>query len=164
MSNSQVTAESTQSSSIMHWLLATLQVVNAGSKLAPEKAITKVLLELISIYGVEGVWERVKQLSLTFRIADASSTEALFHSHPNLPILLGNDEEYKRALSQWFEDNSARVDQMHRLFCGLGKLVPPSTTSKFADGEAAPEHKEILGKVSKILEKENDDEESSNSN
>ena len=144
---------------IVSWLLAIAEVVNTGSRLAPQKAFQKQLQELIDIYGSERVWEGIKQLSLTFGLADALTVEALFQSHPDLPSLLRNKEEAKRALSQWFERNSARVGQARQLFYGLGKLVPHSTTSKFAVGEVTPEHKEILGEVFQILGKESNDEE-----
>ena len=124
MSNSQVMAESTQPSSIMHWLIATLQVVNAGGKLAPEKAITKASLELINIYGAQRVWEEVKQLSLMFRIADISSTEALFHSHPDLPELLKTDHEACKALDEWFEQHSELATQFHKMSSAILRLSP----------------------------------------
>lgn len=147
---------------IMHWLLAILEVVNAGGRLAPQKAIQKQLQELVDTYGSDAVWQGIKQFSMIFSIANASGVEVLFHSHPDLPSLLKTEEAAQRALSRWFEENSAIVRQAHQLFYGLVKLVPPSTTNKFAKGEATPEQREILGKVSQILEKENNDEESDN--
>ena len=149
---------------IMIWLLAIAEVVNSGGRLAPEKATQKLLKEWLDTYGPETCWRGIKHFSKTFGMADALAVEALFQSHPDLPSLLRNEEGAKKALSQWFEDNSEKVHQAHQLLCGLGKLVPPSTATKFAEGEVTYEHKEILGKVSQILEKENDDEESSNSN
>ena len=161
MSNSRVTVESTQPSGIMHWLIAMLQVVNAGGKLAPEKAITKALLELINTYGAERVWEGIKHVPETFGMVDALAGEALFQSHPDLPSILRNEERAKKALSQWFEDNSEKVHQAHQLLCGLGKLVPHGTTSKFAEGGVTPEQQRILGETFLILGKERNDEEGS---
>lgn len=164
MSSSEITTVSPQEQphDIMHWLLAILEVVNTGGRLAPQKAIQKLLQELVDNYGSERVWEGIKQFSMTFGIADASGVEALFRSQPDLPSVLKTEEAAQTALSQWFEKNSAKVGQAHQLFYGLGKLVPPTTTTKFAKGEATPEQKEILGKVSQILEKGNNDEESDN--
>ncbi|HUV56379.1 MAG TPA: hypothetical protein VMV84_04020, partial [Dehalococcoidales bacterium] len=56
------------------------------------------------------------------------------------------------------EKNSAIVSQARQLFCGLGKLMPPSTTSRFAEGGVTFEHQKILGEVFQILGKECDDE------
>ena len=159
LSNSEATAESIQPSGIMHWLLAILQVVNTGGKLAPEKATLKALHDLINNYGTERVWEGIKHFSKTFGMADTLAVEVLFQSHPDLPSLLSNEEGAKKALSQWFEDNSARVDQARQLFYRLGKLVPYGTTSKFTEGEVTPEHQKILGEVFQILRKERNDEE-----
>lgn len=124
MSNSHATVESAPSNGIMRWLLATLQIVNAGGKLAPEKAITKALQELINTYGAEKVWEGIKQLSLTFGIADASRTEALCNSHPDLPELLKSDREAHKALSDWFEEYSALVTQFHKISSAVLRLSP----------------------------------------
>jgi hypothetical protein len=124
MCNSQATVESAPSNGIMRWLLATLQVVNAGGKLAPEKAIMKALQELINTYGAEIVWEGIKQLSLMFGIADASRTEALCNSHPDLPELLKSDREARKALSGWFEEHSALVTQFHKNSLAVLRLSP----------------------------------------
>ena len=124
MSDSQAKAESTQPIGIMRWLLAILQVVNAGGKLAPEKAIMKALQELVNTYGAEKVWEGVKHLSLMFGIAGASSTEALFNSHPDLPELLKTDREARKALNDWFEKHSALVRQFHKISLAVLRLSP----------------------------------------
>jgi len=148
--------------SIMPWLLAITEVVNSGGRLAPQKVTRKLLKEWVDTYGPETCWQGIKHFSKTFGMADALAVEALFQKHPDLPILLRNEEEAKKALSQWFEKNSTIVSQAHQLSYGLGKLVPPSTTSKFAEGEATPEQREILGRVSQILGKDENNEESSN--
>jgi hypothetical protein len=95
-------------------------------------------------------------------MADASGVEVLFHSYPDLPSKLKTEEAAQRVLSQWFEENSARVADFHHLFCALGKLVVPTIANKFAKGETIPEQREILGKVSQILQKEGNSEESGN--
>lgn len=163
MSYSQDTTDPSEKecSDIMTWLLAILEIVNSGGRLAPQKAIQKQLQELVDTYGSNTVWEGIKQSSMTFGIGDAPYAEALFRSHPNLPSLLQTEETAKK-INQWFEQKSAIVRQAHQLFSGLGKLVPPRTTSKFAEGEVTPEQREILGKVSQILGKEDNNEESSN--
>ena len=104
-----------QPSDIIHWLLQILQVVNTGGKLAPEKAISKLLNKLINTYGHERVWEGVKQLSLTFRVGDALRVEALFHAHPDLPELLKTDHEAHKALNGWFETHPADVTRFHKI-------------------------------------------------
>lgn len=124
LSNSQATVESVPSSGIMRWLLAILQVVNASGKLAPEKAIMKALQELINTYGAEKVWEGIKQLSLMFGIADASSIEALFNSHPDLPELLKTDHEARKALDGWFEQHSPLVTRFHKISSAMLRLNP----------------------------------------
>jgi hypothetical protein len=108
----------------MHWFLAMLKVVNAGGKLAPEKAITKALQELINTYGDERVWGKIKQLSLMFNIASASSAEALFNSHPDLPELLKTDYEARKSLNDWFEQHSALVTQFHKISLAMLRLSP----------------------------------------
>ncbi len=139
---------------IMPWLLAIAKVVNTGGRLAPQKAFQKQLQELIDVYGSEKVWEGIKQLSLTFGLADALTIEALFQSHPDLPSLLRSEEEVKRTLNRWFEENSGRVDQARHLFHSLGRLMPITTTSQFTEGAANSEQREVLAKVSDILAKE----------
>jgi len=162
LSNLQGTTDSSQErqGDIMHWLLAILQVVNAGGRLAPHKAIQKQVQELVDTYGSDRVWEAIKQFSTTFDMADASIVEVLFHRYPELPSVL-KSEEGQTALSQWFEQNLAIVSQTHQLFYGLAKLVPPSTTTRFAQGEVTLEQREVLGKVSQILGKENNNNEES---
>lgn len=159
LSNSEATSEATQPSGIMYWLLAILQVVNTSGKLAPQKAFQKLSQELVDSYGPLRVWEGIKQLSLTFGLADVLTVEALFQSHPDLPSILRNEERAKKALSKWFEDNSEKVYKAHQLFCGLGKLVPQGTTSKFVEGGVTSEQQKILGEAFLILGKEGNDEE-----
>jgi hypothetical protein len=108
----------------MRWLLAILQVVNAGGKLAPEKATMKAQQELINTYGAEKVWEGIKQLSLMFGIASASSTEALFNGRPDLPELLKTNPEARKALNDWFEEHSALVTQFHKISLAVLRLSP----------------------------------------
>jgi len=151
-----------ESSDIMPWLLAIAEVVNAGGRLAPQKATQKQLQELVDTYGSDRVWGAIKQFSVSFGMADVSGVEVLFHSHPELPRLLKTEEAAQRALSQWFEENSARVEGFRHLFCRLGKLMVPTITNKFAKGEATPEQRELLGKVCQILEKEDNNEENGN--
>ena len=160
MSRSQDVTDSTEREcpDIMPWLLAIAEVVNSGGRLAPQKATQKLLKEWVDTYGPETCWRGIKHFSKTFGMADALAVEELFQSHPDFPSLLRNEEETKRALSQWFEKNSAIVSQAHQLFYGLGKLVPPNTTSRFAEGGVTLEHQKILGEVFQILEKERDDE------
>jgi hypothetical protein len=124
LSNEQATAGAVEPTGIVDWLLAILQVVNAGGKLAPEKAVTKALHGLINTYGAERVWEGIKQLSLTFRIADVSSAEALFHNHPDLPELLKRDQEARKALNGWFAQHSALVTRFHKISSGMLRLSP----------------------------------------
>lgn len=124
MSNSQATVEPVLSNGIMRWLLAILHVVNAGGKLAPEKAIMKALKELINTYGAEKVWEGIKQLSLMFGIAGASSTEALFNSRPDLPEFLKTDREARKALNDWFEEHSALLTQFRKISLAVLRLSP----------------------------------------
>jgi len=108
----------------MRWLLAILQEVNAGGKLAPEKVIMKALEELINTYGAGKVWEEIKQLSLMFGIAGASSTEALFISRPDLPELLKTDREARKVLNDWFEEHSALVTRFHKISLAVLRLSP----------------------------------------
>jgi hypothetical protein len=124
MCNSQATAESAQPRDIMDWLLAILQVVNEGGKLAPEKAITKGLQELVNTYGAERFWEGVKQLSLMFGVADAPGIEALFQSHPDLPEFLKIDQEAHKALDHWFEQHSEFVTGFHKIASSIFRLTP----------------------------------------
>ena len=160
MSSSEISPQK-ESHDIMHWLLAISEVVNAGSRLAPQKATQKRLQEMVNTYGAENVWETIKQVSTILSIGNAPYAETQFRSYPNLPAILQTEESAKK-INQWFKENSAIVDDFHRLFCGLGKLVVPTITNKFAKGETTPEQKEILGKVSQILEKEDNNEESGN--
>jgi len=162
MSHSQDAKDSSEKefSDIMPWLLATAEVLNSGGRLAPEKATQKLLKEWVDMYGSETCWQGIKHFSKTFGMADALGVETLFQSHPDLPSLLRNEEETKRALSQWFEENSARVHQAHQLFYRLGKLVPHSTTDKFAEGEVTSQQRKILGQVFQILGKEPQNESS----
>ena len=163
MSHSQdATAPSEREcSDIMPWLLDIVEVVNSGGRLAPQKATQKLLKEWVDTYGAETCWRGIKHFSQTFGMADTLAVEALFQSHTDLPSLLRNEDEAKRALSQWFEDNSARVGQARQLFYGLGKLVPHSTTNKFAEGEVTSQQRKILGQVFQILGKEPQNESSS---
>ena len=160
---SQDTADPSEKkcSDIMTWLLAILEVVNSDGKLAPQKAIQKLLEEWVDNYGPETCWRGIKHFSKNFRMADDLSVEALFQSHPDLPSILQNEERAKKAFSQWLEDNSEKVYQAHQLLCGLGKLVPRGTISKFAEGGVTPEQQEILGETFLILGKERNDEEGS---
>lgn len=162
MSHPQVSTDSPRKhpQHILYWLLAILDVVNASSKLAPHKASQKCLQDLVDTYSSEGVWEVIKRVSMTFGIGDALAVEELFRSHRNLPTLL-KTEEAQTALSQWFERNSPMLGQLHQFFYGLCKLVPPDTTRKFSKSEASPEQRDILLRVSKILEGRTDNEQSS---
>jgi len=140
-------------SDIMPWLLTIAEVVNTGGRLAPEKATQKLLKEWVDMYGSETCWRGIKHFSKTFGMADAPGVEALFQSCLHLPNLL-KTEEGQRVLRQWFNDNSAKVDEARRLFHVLGKLLPITTTSQFAEGAANAEQREVLAKVSDILAKE----------
>ncbi|GAI71251.1 unnamed protein product [marine sediment metagenome] len=135
---------------IVDWLLAILQVVNASGRLAPQKAIQKRQQELVDTYDSDTLWEGVKQASMTFGIGDVPYAETLFRSHPNLPDLLQTEESAKKV-NDWFEGKSAMVSQAHQLFCGLGKLVPSSTTTKFTEGGVTAKQRRILGEVHQIL-------------
>lgn len=146
--------------SIMSWLLAIAEVLNSGGRLAPQKAIQKQLQELVDTYGSDAVWQVIKQFSMTLGIGDAPYAEAQFRSHPDLPNLLQTEESAKK-INHWFQEKSAIVSQAHQLLCGLSKLVPPNTTSKFAKGEFTPEQREVLGQVFQILGKEPQNESSS---
>lgn len=145
-------------SDIMPWLLAIAEVVNSGGRLTPQKGTRKMLRDWVDTYGPETCWRGLKHFSKTFGMANAPDVEALFQSHPHLPNLLKTGEG-QRIVSQWFNDNSATVDQARRVFHALGKLVPITITSKFTEGEVTPEHKKILGEVFQILGKERNDEE-----
>jgi len=159
MSHSQDTIASPDREypSIMSWLLAIAEVLNSGGRLAPQKAIQKQLQELVDTYGSDAIWQMIKQFSMTLGIGDAPYAEAQFRSHPDLPNLLQTEESAKK-ISHWFQEKSAIVSQAHQLLCGLGKLVPPSTTSRFAEGGVTFEHQKLLGEVFQILGKERDDE------
>lgn len=139
--------------SIMSWLLAIVEVLNSGGRLAPQKATQKLLEEWVDMYGSETCWQGIKHFSKTFGMADALGVEALFQSCLHLPNLL-KTEEGQRVLRQWFNDNSAKVDQACRLLHVLGKLVPTTMTSEFAQGETSSEQRKIWCRVSQILEKE----------
>ena len=99
---------------VLSWLLAIVEVVNTGSRLAPQKAFQKQSQELIDVYGSVKVWEGIKNFSETFKIADIRTIETLFESYPDLPNILVNEEETKKALGQWFENNSEKVQQTHQ--------------------------------------------------
>lgn len=150
-----------QPHNIMYWLLAILDVANAGGKLAPQRATHKLLKELVDAYGAERVWEGIKQFSMTFGISDPVAVEGLFRIYPDLPSLL-KAEEGQGALARWFKKNSPTLHQARQAFHGLAKLVPPSTTSKFTEGEVTLEGRGILRKVAQILGKESNNEESGN--
>lgn len=162
MSHSQDTIASPDREypSIMSWLLAIAEVLNSGGRLAPQKAIQKQLQELVDTYGSDAVWQVIKQFSMTLGIGDAPYAEAQFRSHPDLPNLLQTEESAKK-INHWFQEKSAIVSQAHQLLCGLSKLVPPNTTSKFTKGEFIPEQREVLGQVFQILGKEPQNESSS---
>ncbi len=87
MTNSQVTLESTQPDGIMQWLIAISEVVNADSRLTPNKATQKRLQELIETYGPEKVWEGIKQFAIAIGMTNASFVEALFRIYPELSRL-----------------------------------------------------------------------------
>jgi hypothetical protein len=146
---------------IMHWLLAVLQIVNAGGRLAPQKAIEKLFRELVDNFGADRVWEGIKQFSMIFGISDPVGVEGLFQSYPNLSSFL-KSEEGQIALDQWFEKNSPTLRQAHQAFHELAKFVPTSTASRFTEGEVTLEGRGILRKVAQILGKESNNEESGN--
>lgn len=155
MSHPQVNTDSPRKhpQHILYWLLAIVDVVNAGGRLAPQRATHKLLKESVDACGAERVWEGIKQFSMTFGIGDPVGVEGLFRSWPDLPSLL-KAEEGQRALAQWFEKNSPTLCQAHQAFHGLVKLVPPRTTSKFAEVQASHEQRKIWSGVSQILETE----------
>ena len=115
MTNSQVMLESTQPDGIMQWIIAISEVVNADSRLTPNKATQKRLQELIETYGQEKVWDGIKQYSMALGMANASFVEALFRSYPDLPDSLKTEEAAHEALNQWFEQNSAVVTRFHQV-------------------------------------------------
>lgn len=124
MSNAQATVESIQPNGIMQRLIAISQVVNADSRLTPNKAIQKRLQELIETYGAEKVWEAVKQFSMALGMPNAPFVEALFQSYPNLPDLLETEKTAHEALNQWFEQNSALVTRFHKVSTAALRASP----------------------------------------
>ena len=124
MPNSQALIESTQAGGIMHWLLAISNIVNADSKLAPNKAIQRRLQELIETYGADKVWEAVKQYSIAIGMSNAPFVEALFQSCPDLPELIKTVEATLEALNQWFEQNAAVVTRFHKVSTAALRASP----------------------------------------
>lgn len=115
MSNAQTMVEAKQPNDIMQWLIAVSNVVNADSKLSPNKAIQLRLQELIDTHGSDKVWEGMKQLSTIFGITNASFIEGLFHHCPALPELIKKDVSLRCALERWFEQNSDPVNRFQKV-------------------------------------------------
>ena len=124
MSNAQATVGLTQPSGIMQWLLAISKIVNADSRLEPDKAVQKRLQELIETYGSEKVWEATKQFSMALGMPTALFVEALFQGYPDLPDSLKTEKAAHEALNQWFEQNSALVTWSHKVSTAALRASP----------------------------------------
>ncbi len=124
MPNSQALTESTQAGGIMHWLLSISNIVNADSRLAPNKAIQKRLQELIKTYGPDKVWDGIRQFSTALGLTNAPFVEALFQSCPDLPELIKTEKATLEALNQWFEQNAEDVTRFHRISSAMLRANP----------------------------------------
>jgi hypothetical protein len=113
-----------QYQNITDWLLAILEVVNAGSTLAPQRAIKMRMREVIDACGSEMFWQTVRQCSMTFGASDVLSIENLFQRCPNLPHLIETDDAGQAAIKQWFERNRAVVALLRKVSAAILKANP----------------------------------------
>lgn len=79
---------------------------------------------MIEVCGAERIWETIKQLSLSFNMADTSIIEAMYENLPDLPDLIKKEDIASKALSRWCEQNSGLITKFRKTSTAALKANP----------------------------------------